>query len=96
MKSSHCAPTACPPFETSWTTRRTSSGLGMTKPVPPPGYPASESFPVRECMQIILDEEWAHRRYAERDLATLSSVRRAGLSRRVHPSLPGLHMWDTE
>ena len=46
---------------------------GMTKPVPPPGYPASESFPVGECMRNILDEEWAHRRYAERDLATLSS-----------------------
>lgn len=51
---------------------------GMTEPVPPPGYPASESFPVRECMQIILDEEWAHRRYAERDLATLSSYGERG------------------
>jgi len=46
---------------------------GMTEPVPPPGYPASESFPVRECVLVILDEEWAHRRYAERDLAKLSS-----------------------
>jgi hypothetical protein len=43
----------------------------MTEPVPEPGYPNSESFPVRECLLNILNEEWAHRLYAERDLDRL-------------------------
>lgn len=43
-----------------------------TDPVPEPGYPESTSFPVREALIVILDEEWWHRRFAERDLATLS------------------------
>lgn len=44
---------------------------GMTEPVPAPGYPESESFPVRRCLQAILSEEWEHRLYAERDLDVL-------------------------
>ncbi|MEA2486549.1 MAG: hypothetical protein QOF16_203 [Actinomycetota bacterium] len=44
---------------------------GMTEPVMEPGYPEHESFPVRRCLQIILNEEWAHRLYAERDLDAL-------------------------
>lgn len=46
---------------------------GMTEPVPEPGYPASRSFPVRECLQIVLNEEWEHRLYAERDLDALAA-----------------------
>lgn len=42
-----------------------------TEPVPGPGYPASESYVVGECLGTILGEEFEHRRYAERDLATL-------------------------
>lgn len=42
-----------------------------TEPVPEPGYPEQQSFPVRTCLQIVLNEEWAHRLYAERDLDAL-------------------------
>jgi len=44
-----------------------------TTPVPGPGYPASESYVVGECLGTILAEEFEHRRYAERDLATLQA-----------------------
>jgi hypothetical protein len=43
----------------------------MTKPVVEPGYPESESFPVRRCLRAVVNEEWLHREYAERDLAIL-------------------------
>ena len=36
-------------------------------PWPPPGET------VRQCLSVVLDEEYAHRRYAERDLAVLES-----------------------
>jgi hypothetical protein len=45
----------------------------MTEPVAGPGYPESQSFSVRECLEVILSEEWEHRLYAERDLAVLES-----------------------
>jgi len=43
----------------------------MTQPVVEPGYPASESYAVRRCFTTVLNEEWLHREYAERDLARL-------------------------
>ncbi|MFI7064323.1 DinB family protein [Kribbella sp. NPDC050124] len=43
----------------------------MTEPVTEPGYPASDSYQVSECLGCILSEEWEHRMYAERDLAVL-------------------------
>ena len=46
---------------------------GMTEPVTEPGYPEPESFPVRRCLGAILNEEWEHRLFAERDLAILES-----------------------
>ncbi|WP_163509430.1 DinB family protein [Fodinicola acaciae] len=46
---------------------------GTTEPVLEPGYPASESYPVERCLRCILIEEWEHRRFAERDLAILTS-----------------------
>jgi hypothetical protein len=46
-----------------------------TTPVDGPGWPPPTAFPVRECLQVILNEEWAHRRYAERDLAILATRR---------------------
>src|SRR5262249_36471391 len=61
------------------TVRQVLAGLtdeklaSMTEPVLEPGYPASESFPVRRCLQAILSEEWEHRRYAERDLDVLKA-----------------------
>jgi hypothetical protein len=44
---------------------------GVTRPVTEPGYPEPESFPVRRCLRAILNEEWQHRLYAERDLDAL-------------------------
>lgn len=44
-----------------------------TRPVPEPGYPESESFPVRRCLSAVVNEEWLHREYAERDLAVLEA-----------------------
>ena len=46
---------------------------GMTAPVMEPGYPEPESFAVRRCLGAILNEEWEHRLYAERDLDALES-----------------------
>jgi uncharacterized protein YjbI with pentapeptide repeats len=46
---------------------------GRTTPVAEPGYPESESFPVEQVLRCILNEEWQHRLYAERDLATLEA-----------------------
>jgi hypothetical protein len=46
---------------------------GMTEPVREPGYPESQSFAVRRCLRAILNEEWEHRLYAERDLDVLGS-----------------------
>jgi hypothetical protein len=46
---------------------------GMTEPVLEPGYPEPESFAVRRCLQAILNEEWQHRLYAERDFDVLES-----------------------
>ena len=52
----------------------TDEGLAeMTDPVAEPGYPESISFPVRECLETILNEEWEHRLYAERDFDVLES-----------------------
>jgi hypothetical protein len=44
-----------------------------TKPVEGPGWPPPHSFPVRECLLIILNEEWEHRLYAERDMDVLEA-----------------------
>jgi uncharacterized damage-inducible protein DinB len=42
-----------------------------TEPVDAPGWPPPRSFPVRECLLIVLNEEYHHRLFAERDLAVL-------------------------
>ena len=44
-----------------------------TEPVDAPGWPRPLAYPVRECLSIILIEEWEHRLYAERDLAILEA-----------------------
>jgi DinB superfamily len=46
---------------------------GHTKPVDAPGWPEPRSYPVRECLLIVLNEEWEHRLYAERDLDALEA-----------------------
>jgi hypothetical protein len=63
------------------TVRRVIEGLtdasldGHTEPVEGPGWPPARSFPVRECLLCILNEEWEHRLYAERDLDVLEARR---------------------
>jgi DinB superfamily/Pentapeptide repeats (8 copies) len=44
---------------------------GHTQPVEGPGWPPPRGYPVRECLLCILNEEWEHRLYAERDLDVL-------------------------
>jgi hypothetical protein len=46
----------------------------MTEPVLEPGYPASERYLVRRCLSAVVNEEWLHREYAERDLAVLERL----------------------
>jgi hypothetical protein len=36
-----------------------------------PGWPQAENFPLKECLRIVLNEEWEHRLYAERDLTII-------------------------
>ena len=61
------------------TVRRVIEGLtarsldGHTAPVEGPGWPPARSFAVRDCLLVILNEEWEHRLYAGRDLAALES-----------------------
>lgn len=61
------------------TVRQVIAGLtneklaGLTEPVMEPGYPEPESFAVGRCLQVILNEEWEHRLYAERDFDVLGS-----------------------
>jgi DinB superfamily/Pentapeptide repeats (8 copies) len=47
---------------------------GHTEPVEAPGWPQPRSYPVRDCLLIILNEEWEHRLYAERDLDALEGT----------------------
>ena len=44
-----------------------------TEPVDAPGWPPAESFPVRECLLVVLNEEYHHRLFAERDLDVLQA-----------------------
>ncbi|MCW2757886.1 MAG: hypothetical protein JWO46_1632 [Nocardioidaceae bacterium] len=44
-----------------------------TEPVLEPGYPESQAFPVARCLGAVINEEWLHRQYAERDLAVLEA-----------------------
>jgi uncharacterized damage-inducible protein DinB len=44
-----------------------------TEPAVGPGWPPEGStFPVKDCLLTVLNEEWWHRRFAERDLAVLA------------------------
>jgi hypothetical protein len=47
---------------------------GHTEPVDGPGWPPPNRYPVRECLSVLLNEEWEHRLYAERDLARLRAT----------------------
>jgi hypothetical protein len=54
---------------------------GHTDPVEGPGWPEPRSYAVRDCLLVILNEEWEHRLYAERDLAAVAA--RTGAQRSV-------------
>lgn len=60
------------------TVRRVIDGLtdetlgAMTEPVDGPGYPPANAYPVAKCLRGVLNEEWEHRRFAERDLDALT------------------------
>lgn len=49
----------------------TDEQLGTTVTRTEPGWPQAEDFPLAECLSIVLNEEWEHRLYAERDLTEL-------------------------
>ncbi|GAA1880623.1 DinB family protein [Lapillicoccus jejuensis] len=44
---------------------------GETTPVDGPGHPEARAYPVRMVLQVVLDEEWWHHRFAVRDLDAL-------------------------
>ena len=51
---------------------QTDSSLDqLTEPVHGPGWPRPRGYPVRECLLVVLNEEWEHRLFAERDLDAL-------------------------
>ena len=51
----------------SLTEEQLASAVSRTEP----GWPQVEDFPAKECLRIVLNEEWEHRLYAERDLIAL-------------------------
>jgi hypothetical protein len=53
----------------------TVESLAASTPPPTgPGWtPEGESYPVAECLLTVLNEEWCHRQFAERDLAVLET-----------------------
>jgi uncharacterized damage-inducible protein DinB len=51
----------------------TDEDLGReTKPVEGRGWPPPDTYPVAEALGIVVNEEYHHRRFAERDLAALA------------------------
>lgn len=52
----------------------TDEQLASTVTRTEPGWPQIEDFPFRECLLIVVNEEWEHRLYAERDLTKLEKV----------------------
>jgi hypothetical protein len=58
----------------SLTAEQLASEVSRTEP----GWPQLEKFPFRECLLIILNEEWEHRLYAERDLTAIGNDGRPG------------------
>ena len=43
------------------------------RPEPAAGYPAVTTHVVLDCIHVVIDEEWAHHRYAVRDLDALAA-----------------------
>jgi hypothetical protein len=51
----------------------TDARLGSEVTVTGPGYPEAGTYAVPRCLHAVLDEEWWHRRFAERDLEVLEA-----------------------
>lgn len=51
----------------------TDEQLAATVTQMEPGWPRMENVPVQECLLTVLNEEWEHRLYAERDLTALGA-----------------------
>lgn len=49
----------------------TDEQLAVTATNSGTGWPPPEQFSVKECLRVVLNEEWEHRLYAERDLTAL-------------------------
>jgi hypothetical protein len=49
----------------------TDAELDDQRRVSGPGHPRAGLWPVRRCVGAVVNEEWRHRDYAERDLAKL-------------------------
>jgi len=47
---------------------------GTTDPVEGPSWPPAQAYPVRKVLLTVLNEEWMHRVYAERDLDALAAT----------------------
>lgn len=54
-------------------TALTPAQLEQTVTRTEPGWPQLEDFPLAQCLFIVVNEEWHHRLYAERDLAALTA-----------------------
>jgi hypothetical protein len=46
---------------------------GDTDPITGPGYPAAGTYAVSRCLRAVVNEEWRHRLFAERDLGVLEA-----------------------
>jgi hypothetical protein len=53
----------------------TPEQLASTVSQTAPGWPRAEAFAFKDCLLVVLNEEWEHRLYAERDLAKLEAAR---------------------
>jgi len=64
----------------TWLTEVTPGQLAQTAPVPDDDRwpPYAKGRTVRQCLGTVLDEEWAHHRFCERDLDKLARVRGGG------------------
>lgn len=51
----------------------TDADLEVSCEVRGPGYPEAGEYAVARCLGAVLNEEWWHRRYAERDLTVLAA-----------------------
>jgi hypothetical protein len=53
----------------------TPAQLASTLTRTEPGWPQLHDFPLKQCLLIVLNEEWHHRLFAERDLTALQALK---------------------